>query len=219
MHTAYSTIAARVAPLCLIRHGLTDLNRRELACGRGTNCPLSEGGVAQIEALGERLARQQFVARLIVHSPMLRAKQSAQILADSLGAELQQDDDLAEQDLGSWEGLPWPDVFARLQANRQPPGGESRDSFTQRVWLAFARLVLEDGSAVRPIVVAHGGTFFALGWPWRRVSHAIPNGVPFMLNYLGDPTSPWGSRRLQFDGAWVHHDLYAHCEGASHAVP
>ncbi len=57
--------------------------------------PLSGRGARQAEALGLLLARGGFAADAIVTSPLLRAEQTARIVAESLGVEVRVDDRLA----------------------------------------------------------------------------------------------------------------------------
>jgi phosphohistidine phosphatase len=57
--------------------------------------PLSARGRDEARALAERLAGHETPPRVIVSSPLLRARQTAQAIADATSAELRVDDRLA----------------------------------------------------------------------------------------------------------------------------
>ena len=195
---------ARMTSFYLMRHGQTDANRHDLACGRGTDCALNAVGMGQALAAAKRLQRAGLVLQHIVHSPMRRARETAHIIGTHLGVAITERAGLEEQDLGTWEGLPWPDVLERLQSGHSPPGGESRDAFSLRIWHALAGdpsfatqatsatagTQTKQATAPQTLWVAHGGTFFALGWPWQLVSSQVPHATPFKMT-LREHATPW----------------------------
>src|SRR5438270_8823553 len=96
--------------LYLIRHGATEANLAEppRLQGRKQNPPLARLGVRQAEATRDFLA-----IRPVEHcycSPLLRAVQTAAIVAAPHGLSPQPLEALAECDVGRWEGLDWPTV-------------------------------------------------------------------------------------------------------------
>jgi len=86
--------------LCL-RHGVTDWNLRGLFQGR-TDIALNDEGIAQAHAAVRRLRSQPLDH--VVASPLLRALQTAEIIASGSGTPLAVDDGLIECDFGSFEG-------------------------------------------------------------------------------------------------------------------
>lgn len=64
--------------LYLLRHGLTEANLNGIYAGSGTDLPLSDEGVAQLDRLREDFDYPR--AGLVFVSPLLRARQSADIL-------------------------------------------------------------------------------------------------------------------------------------------
>jgi broad specificity phosphatase PhoE len=86
--------------LCL-RHGVTDWNRQGLFQGRTDN-PLNDTGMAQARAAAERLRKFSFDR--VVTSPLLRARQTAEIIATAASKPLDVDDGIIECDFGSLEG-------------------------------------------------------------------------------------------------------------------
>lgn len=150
--------------LYLIRHGATDANlaRPARIQGRRHNPPLARLGVRQAEATRDFLA-----IRPIDHcycSPLLRAVQTAAIVAAPHGLSPQPMETLTECDVGRWEGLDWQtihtqdaDGFQRFHANPAEfgyPGGESFRDVHERVAPALDELLCQHaGQSI--LVVAH----------------------------------------------------------------
>jgi broad specificity phosphatase PhoE len=150
--------------LYLIRHGATEANlaRPFRLQGRRHNPPLARLGMRQAEATRDFLA-----IRPIDHcycSPLLRAVQTAAIVAAPHGLSPQPLDALTECDVGRWEGLDWQtirtldaDGFQRLHANPAEfgyPGGESFRDVHERVTPALDDL-LDRHAGESVLVVAH----------------------------------------------------------------
>jgi probable phosphoglycerate mutase len=109
-----------------------------------------------------RLANTNGVAA-VVSSPLRRARQTAQPVADALGVPLTVHDGLTETDFGAWDGLTFakarerdPDLHTRWLADTSlaPPGGESMDAVHRRVRRVRDQLITEHGAATL-IVVSH----------------------------------------------------------------
>ena len=149
--------------LLLVRHGETAWNRDGRYQGQ-TDVPLSEMGLAQAQALAERLAREKLDA--IYSSDLQRARQTAAAIAAPLGLAVRPDRRLRELCFGQWEGLTYRQVVERYPEARAfwethdlyvaPPGGESRMQMLARLQqlLADIRQESPDQSVV---LVAHGG--------------------------------------------------------------
>jgi len=88
--------------ICL-RHGATDWNRQGLFQGRTDN-PLNEDGIAQAHAAAETL--RSVTLGQVVSSPLLRAVQTAEIIANIAAKTVTLDHGLIELDFGSFEGRP-----------------------------------------------------------------------------------------------------------------
>ena len=167
----------------MVRHGETQWNVEARVQGQG-NSPLTAAGLAQAEAIAERLAAEHF--DVLVASDLGRAMQTAQAIARRCGRGILPDPRLRERDFGAGEGMSyeeidraWPDVFTR-QRETDPdaaiPGGETRRQFHHRVQDAFAALAREH-EGKRVAVVAHGGVLAAL----YRLIHDIPVGKPHAI--------------------------------------
>ena len=117
--------------LLLIRHGENDFVKEDRLPGRRPGIHLNKHGQDQAAALAESL--QKIPIRAIYASPLERAVETAEPLAQALGLEIQLRPGLLDTNVGEWEGL----LIKKLrklplwkQVQEQPsevrfPGGES----------------------------------------------------------------------------------------------
>lgn len=154
----------RTQLLFLIRHGATQANVRRpyVLQGRRTDLSLSEIGRRQ--ALATRRALEDRSIRSVFSSPLKRALQTAEILAEPHGVAVECVQELIECDVGRWEGLSWQEVRRQdgpyLDTFESDPGsvpyagGESFGQVQARAVPAIQRLIREhhDGNL---IVVTH----------------------------------------------------------------
>ena len=172
------------ATLYFVRHGETDWNAAQRYQGR-SDIPLNATGRAQAgrngrvlaDLLGSGAAALDYVA-----SPLLRARQTMEIIRSELGsppAGYRTDERLSEIDYGHWEGRLWaelprsdPEGFAARKADTwgwQPAGGESYRMLSERIALWLGAI---DRDAV---VASHGGVSRALrGLVLQLASADIP---------------------------------------------
>jgi probable phosphoglycerate mutase len=164
-----------VTTLILARHGETDWNRDGRFQGHA-DPPLNERGREQAHALADALADEQIAA--VYSSDLIRAHETAQIVAASKGLPVIVDADLRERDVGEWSGMTLPEIEDRfpeeLRAFREHGTsiGESRDALTRRV-VAAARRIAAAHPRGQVLVVTHGGAL-------RMLRHAAG----------GDPRAP-----------------------------
>jgi len=147
----------------LARHGATALSLEKRFSGRGgLDAPLAPIGVAQAEALAEELSHREEFTR-IVASPLLRTRQTAAIVAERTGLQVEIEDGFAECGFGEWDARTfievreqWPDALEAWLASTDvaPPGGESFAECRDRVEAARQRVV-ERYAGERILVVAH----------------------------------------------------------------
>ena len=86
----------------LLRHGRTTANTGGVLAGWTPGVQLDETGTAQVQAVGERLAKVPLAA--IVSSPLERCRQTADVVAAGRELEVQSDDRLGEARYGDWTG-------------------------------------------------------------------------------------------------------------------
>lgn len=169
--------------LYLVRHGRCEGTGY---VGRGSDVPLTEPGRRDMEALGTRLRTEAAGPVEILCSSLLRARESAGLLARALNypGALREDDRLDEMDFGSWEGMDYKSLEALFPKqweawledtwNNSPPGGERGRSMAERVE-SFYRDLRKDIRAGEGslVIVAHGGSLrmllcLFLGLPPQR---------------------------------------------------
>jgi ribonuclease H / adenosylcobalamin/alpha-ribazole phosphatase len=97
----------------LLRHGQTEHTPERWFSGRN-DLPLSRTGRAEAEAAAARAA--ELGIEVIVASPLRRTRETAEIVAATLGLPVEFDDDLIELDFGDIEGM----TFAEAPAGRPP---------------------------------------------------------------------------------------------------
>jgi alpha-ribazole phosphatase len=149
--------------LILLRHGNTGFGDRYIGA---KDVPLSSAGAAGMVRL-KSVFQDQEIDRVIV-SPMLRCRQSAELLFSERSFSC--DDDLREIDFGRWEGLNFSEIVKKdpdLVDNWATgslefcfPLGECLSDFVSRVHNAGVRLAQFSDKNI--LVIAHGGVIRAL---------------------------------------------------------
>lgn len=145
--------------LLFIRHGQTDYNKQRRMQGT-LPVPLNDEGLAQARCLAGYLAASDIGA--IYTSPMTRALQTAQILAERLGQLPVQDARLGEIAFGCFEGMTTAEAVAQYpQAQRRwqsgflayrVPGGESRLDAQRRMRAAWDDILRADAAPTVAVV-------------------------------------------------------------------
>lgn len=144
-----------------VRHGQTDANLAELAAGAGWDIELNATGRAQARELRESDAIHHFrIVKTICVSPMIRARQTAEIINEAINADVVVVEELKEWYLGEWERRSWHELDFRVG---NPPGGESNEEFASRVRKGLEISLSHPGPV---LIVAHGGV-------WHRVARHL----------------------------------------------
>ena len=86
-----------------IRHGQTTWNTENKICG-ATDVPLTDLGHQQAVEAGQKILQEGIRADLILHSPLIRARQTAEHISEITGIPTRVETRLIEQNFGSWEG-------------------------------------------------------------------------------------------------------------------
>jgi broad specificity phosphatase PhoE len=111
MTTSSITSSIATNSFYFLRHGQTQWNVEGRFQGH-TDIPLNDVGLSQAHAAAAILA--QCPVDLIVASPLIRARTTAEIVAKQLGKPLLTDDSLKERHFGAFEGLVVNDVKAQF---------------------------------------------------------------------------------------------------------
>jgi broad specificity phosphatase PhoE len=155
-----------VTTVYLARHGESDWNAANRFQGHSDR-PLTELGRRQAEALAELVVAQKVDA--IYSSPLIRALETARIVAARTGLEVFEDEDLREVDTGSWSGLSraevqerFPEGFERwISGGAGWEDGETYEEMAARTLKAVSRIT-EANPHGRILVVSHGGPIRAI---------------------------------------------------------
>lgn len=186
--------------LWLIRHGETDWNVEGRWQGQAPHAPpLNATGRAQAEAVASRLNSHTFDH--LYTSDLLRAIQTAEVIATKLELPMQIEPRLREINQGEWEGMLGSDIARLYPAewaergrdplNARPPGGESVVAVAERAWAA-ADDIAQQHPAGAVLIVAHGLLLATLicrarGLPLQNAFTLIPaNASPEMIGWGAD---------------------------------
>ncbi len=181
--------------LYFVRHGESEANVSHVISNRGWKHGLTETGCEQARALAARL-RGHSIARIYT-SPLMRAVQTAEILAGALGVPCERTDALREFDCGeaedraddgAWAMNDW--IIREWIEGRfgsRIPGGESLEEIQARFFPLVDGLIQKGEDA---LLVGHGGTYLCtlpallanVAW-----SFALQKGIPNTGYVLAEP--------------------------------
>jgi broad specificity phosphatase PhoE len=148
--------------ILLARHGETEWNRERRFQGQ-LDVPLSDVGREQARDLA-RLVEGEGLRR-VVASPLVRARETAEIVGAQLGLDVDLDDRLKEIDVGDWERRlkddverEDPETWAAFRAAGEDwrfPGGESLQEQQDRV--VDALVDVTQAGVLPALLVCHRG--------------------------------------------------------------
>lgn len=156
----------------LVRHGHTAHTEQNLISGSGGEDPaLSELGLEEAHAAAEGISKLLEFYGLpplvsIIHSPQMRARQTAEAISKRHVIRSTADPRLVEIAFGEWEGVSMDEISSvnpqlvenwRESVDLAPPGGESINQLELRV-----------ADALREVVATHQGQSIAI------VTHMMP---------------------------------------------
>jgi probable phosphoglycerate mutase len=168
--------------ILLARHGETQWNVEGRCQGQGFDIPLSDAGRAQARSLGARI--EGLPLRRAVASPLLRARQTAELALGERAGLLTFDDRLMEISHGLWEGrLPgeiragFPELHRAWRETPdlvQLPEGEGLREVDARAWSALTDACCGLGDEDAVFIMTHDAVnrtllCRVLGLPLSRV--------------------------------------------------
>lgn len=164
----YNRISGRIDALgepvsiFMVRHGETALTPFRTFSGAGGSDPeLSPHGLWQAERVAAAIASLGITT--VIASPMQRTRETAAVIAATLGVQAQTDPRWLEVAFGAWDGRNFADIVATeaeamdrwlADPEFQPPGGESYRQMAARVDEAIAEL-RQRAIGERILVVSH----------------------------------------------------------------
>jgi broad specificity phosphatase PhoE len=194
-------VGGHIKSVYLARHGETAYNHEGRFQGQ-QQVPLNDTGREQAAELAERATAYGF--RALWCSPLLRARETADIVAAKIGLEPKEDARFMETDAGDWTNLTFAEVRARTPeqfdafAAGDPsfafPGGES---FAQQEVRVSAALRGVEAGELPALVVCHGMVIRA-----AFASRSPSGSVPFkrVPNAALVPLDPVGAEHTDLGG-------------------
>jgi probable phosphoglycerate mutase len=190
--------------LSTVRHGLTELNR-DRRVGGLMDVPLIEEGRKQAQEASRAFKGTPF--DVVVSSPLVRALETAEIIAGVQREDIVVEEGCIERSFGEMEGLPATEIGERFPEVRykraghvdyslNPPGGESFEQMHERAQ-RFLDHLLKTYAGKKVVVFAHEnflqqlhGVIRDLG-PMESLEQGILNCElnQFLLNDSGSPIS------------------------------
>lgn len=144
--------------LYFIRHGETVWNVENKICG-STDVELTELGHKQGFEAGKKILEAGIKADAILHSPLMRAADTAKHISDITGIPAVMEPRLKEQHFGRWESTPRDSKeFEKTKESfvYSYDGGESTLRVAQRVYNLLDE-IKEEAEEKTYILVAHNG--------------------------------------------------------------
>lgn len=128
----------------LIRHGETEQNKQNIIQGRMDN-PLNETGKSQAFHVASWFQHHAISLDWIVSSPLIRAKETATIVKDSLAMSqpLQFHNGLIERNFGFYDGKPIQADYFDHVIQETIPGMEKHQELEERVLQAIDEIALK----------------------------------------------------------------------------
>jgi broad specificity phosphatase PhoE len=149
----------------LVRHGETNYNRQNCYQGR-TNTALNREGLRQAKKLQRRLLSEEIDK--IYTSNLMRAMDTARIIADGRGIEVVSSEDLAEIDFGRFEGKTYEEIVKECPGwqltnfDFTTCGGESLNGLARRVKSFIDEVRGSNPAESGILVVSHSGCLCVL---------------------------------------------------------
>ena len=144
--------------LYVVRHGKTKYNKEKLIMG-SLDIPLDFDGIKEANELSEKLLDKDI--DFIISSPLIRTKQTANIINQKKELDIKTDHRLQERDLGKLEGTPYlsekeNDDLWDINKNISTNEIETMKKFKGRVY-RFLDELIEEYSDKNILLVTHGG--------------------------------------------------------------
>ncbi|MCK5635478.1 MAG: histidine phosphatase family protein [Anaerolineales bacterium] len=202
-----------VHKITLLRHGLSVGNKKGIIQGQ-MDFPLSDEGSEQAHSLLHYWKQHNVCFDVIVSSPLLRAKQTADIISSGMDLPIELDATWCERQSGKAEGRPYAEV--KLKYSDQPHDtpydplfetGESRWDIYIRAANSMQVLVRRPAGAY--LVVSHGAILGAAIHTVLGIPPVQGRIQPIRIGFNNT-----GYAVLEYDGGesrWWLHRLNATC--------
>ena len=140
----------------VVRHGHTDWNKEKITMGR-KDIPLNDEGLEEAHNTSKKINNIDF--DLIISSPLVRAKQTAEIINEERNNQIVFDERIQERSLGDLEEKKYTndnnDIWD-INLNVDSFGIETMEDFKERVF-SFLNEIIETYPEQNILLVTHGG--------------------------------------------------------------
>lgn len=177
----------------IFRHGQSSYNLAGRTQGQTNDSVLTSLGEEQAVAVGKKLQDKKIA--VILCSPLVRAKQTAELANRALKVNIIEDIRFTEVNVGEIEGMHYTDIQAKFGEKYQQwrssdprfenlrfEGGESKKEVRERVFSGLNDYALHSPYSVIA-VSSHGIMLSQLLLALGREHENIPNGAVLCLSY------------------------------------
>lgn len=156
--------------LVFVRHGQSEKNILRIKSSAKDKYPLTDKGKAQAKEVAQKLSKYDSFD-IVISSPVLRARQTAEIISEQLHLPVIFDDLISEYDYGNWNDLTEEEMLERHEDYSEYKkhergtqehfdfklgGTESRSDVVVRV-RKFLEKIKQEYPGKNLIIVSHGG--------------------------------------------------------------
>lgn len=182
----------------LARHGETEYNRKNQIQGRDIDASLNDTGQKQARAIAHHL--NDISINRIFSSSLKRSRQTAQVVADSRGLDIESYSDLDEMDFGILEGRPISEIKAELQnLHERWKGGDIEYASEQAE--SPSTVLKRAGRQARSIIKEHESSSLLFILHGRLLRILLSDWLDYGLNQMHRiPHSNGALYHLQWDG-------------------
>lgn len=173
--------------IIFFRHGETDNNVKNIMQGAGMDTPLNAHGIQQAKELGEKA--KSFGLEKIYSSTLIRAIQTATLMAATCGLDVEPIEGVEEFHYGEVEGMYVPDAIEKygmdkviIKATEKDmydtplPGGETINQCITRVLNALQKIKEEnEGKYERIAIISHGATLRLMYYHFFKIQRRLAN--------------------------------------------
>jgi len=124
-----------------VRHGVTEPNFKGLRCGGDLDIPLMDIGCDQAYLLAKQIQRMDLGIGVIITGSLIRTRQTASIISGVMhNVPVEIEPLFNERQLGVWNNQSIEATEELLRNRVTPPGGESEETFAQRINTALEQI-------------------------------------------------------------------------------
>ena len=196
-----------------VRHAQSEANLRDILASR-QDYPLTERGRQEAATIASEFKDIAQLDRIFC-SPLIRAQQTAQPIAEAFGLDVETDERITEQDLGVFSGMTYAELnkhpdYMRERSKRwnwiPEGGGESYEMIANRLKPLFLSLESLEGDSI--LFVTHAVTL-------RIVKAILEKTLPDYPHEIANNGEIW---KVQFTGLGNIHEVESIFLGSSTAA-